>query len=142
MEKRLAALPYRCLPPSKWTVEHVVDWAETSFDWALPTRVRKTPTARLLGLALVLLLLFRSLLPARSLHSGTRCNDVDRCLAVVLPPAGWGGGAGGAAGRACPHQLQRRRPGAVWCRAAGGWREYRREQMLAVLHDPWTWGFE
>eukprot|EP01045_Picozoa_sp_COSAG04_P021163 COSAG04_NODE_2248_length_4454_cov_4.098278_4_plen_144_part_00 len=57
VEKRLAALPYRCLPPSKWTVEHVVDWAETSFDWALPTRVRKTPTARLLGLVLVLVLL-------------------------------------------------------------------------------------
>ena len=31
---RLASLDFRCLPPTKWEVEHVVAWVEFSFIWA------------------------------------------------------------------------------------------------------------
>ena len=30
----LASLDFRCLPPTKWGVEHVVAWVEFSFTWA------------------------------------------------------------------------------------------------------------
>ena len=142
VEKRLAALPYRCLPPSKWTVEHVVDWAETSFDWALPTRVRKTPAARLFLVRVRVLVLLQKPLAGKSSHIDTRCNDVDRCLAVVLSPqvgeAVRAARLDGLALISCSGADLGRY--GVGPRGAGG--EYRREQMLAVLHDPWTWGFE
>ena len=32
---RLRTLDFRCLPPTKWTVEHCVAWAEASFQWSV-----------------------------------------------------------------------------------------------------------
>eukprot|EP01045_Picozoa_sp_COSAG04_P021164 COSAG04_NODE_2248_length_4454_cov_4.098278_5_plen_82_part_00 len=80
----------------------------------------------------------KSVLPVRSSHSS---HDADRCLGVLSPQVGAAVRAARLDGLAlisCSGADLGRY--GVGPRGAGG--EYRREQMLAVLHDPWTWGFE